>query len=399
MTKTERNLWSAFIGEAKANRMYTAYAMKAMEEGLPEVAQIFLEVAGAETIHAVSHLRVMGEVKSTLENLRTVTEGEAYEMEVMYPRMVREAEEEGRADAVATFRIALDRERYHQNLFQKTLDELVKKQGVAVPIEKPRTTPATITEPGASGTEIVAATRGEVLTEKTRIAALGRIREVIFGMQDGLISTLALVSAVAFATGQNFGVIVAGLAGGLGGVISMSAGSYLSSKAEIEFHKAEIDREAREISAHPAEEMAELIEIYQHEGLSYEEASRLAERVASDQDLWLKSLAEKELGLSPEMTVLESPLKNAATMGVSFFLGAALPVLPYFFLPAMRAIYISVAATLGGLFLLGIGKTRITRKNPLLSGLEVVGIGTASAALGYVLGTLLPRLFGIEMPS
>ena len=74
MNKTNRNLWTAFIGEAKANRIYTAYAIKAMEEGLPEIAQIFLEVAGAETAHALSHLNAMEEVKSTYENLKHVVE-------------------------------------------------------------------------------------------------------------------------------------------------------------------------------------------------------------------------------------------------------------------------------------------------------------------------------------
>ena len=93
----------------------------------------------------------------------------------------------------------------------------------------------------------------------------------------------------------------------------MGTGSYLSSKAEKELHLAEIEREALEIDAKPEEEMAELIEIYRHEGLTLEEAERLAERVASDRGLWLKTLAEKELGLStdsmlPSLWVLSSRL-------------------------------------------------------------------------------------------
>ena len=73
LSRTDRNLWSAIVGEALAHLKYNAFAHKALEEGYPEVAQIFQEVAGAETIHGLNHLRVAGEVHSTIENLRVVT--------------------------------------------------------------------------------------------------------------------------------------------------------------------------------------------------------------------------------------------------------------------------------------------------------------------------------------
>jgi rubrerythrin len=84
---TNRNLWLAFTEEAKANRLYLAYAMKAMEEGYPEVAEVFLEVSGAETAHALNLLRILGEVGTTRENLKRVIEEEMIEASVMYPRM------------------------------------------------------------------------------------------------------------------------------------------------------------------------------------------------------------------------------------------------------------------------------------------------------------------------
>ena len=72
LTKTERNLWNAIISEAMALLKYNAYAAKAMEEGHPEIAQIFQETAGAENIHGINHLRTASAIKSTLENLKTV---------------------------------------------------------------------------------------------------------------------------------------------------------------------------------------------------------------------------------------------------------------------------------------------------------------------------------------
>jgi rubrerythrin len=119
MTNTETNLSAAIAGEAKARLEYTAFAMQAMQEGHPEVAQLFLEAAGAETIHGISHLRVSGGVGTTMENLDESANGEDYEIEEMYPRFLREAEQVGRNDAVASFKLALEREKHHRAMFKE----------------------------------------------------------------------------------------------------------------------------------------------------------------------------------------------------------------------------------------------------------------------------------------
>jgi len=122
--KTEENLKKAFSGESQANRKYTAFAMKAMEEGMPEIAQLFMEAAGAETTHALSHLKVMDGIKTTKENLKEAAEGENYEIEEMYPKFIKEAEIEGKKDAVDTFKMAFEREKHHREMFRKALKEL-----------------------------------------------------------------------------------------------------------------------------------------------------------------------------------------------------------------------------------------------------------------------------------
>jgi len=124
VSRTNRNLWLAFTEEAKANRMYMAYALKAMEEGYPEVAEVFFEVSGAETAHALQHFRVLGEVDSTFENLKRVIEEEMREASVMYPRMIRQAESEGRADAAAAFRLAFEGESRHAELFTRAMERM-----------------------------------------------------------------------------------------------------------------------------------------------------------------------------------------------------------------------------------------------------------------------------------
>ena len=128
MSKTDKNLWSAIVGEALAYLKYNAYAHRALEEGLPEIAQVFQEVAGAETIHGLNHLRVSGDIGSTLENLRTVTEGESKEFSTMYPRMIRDAQDEGRGDAADSFSLAMERERHHLEVFTQALDQLESRR-------------------------------------------------------------------------------------------------------------------------------------------------------------------------------------------------------------------------------------------------------------------------------
>ena len=412
MSKTDRNLWNAIIGEAMALLKYNAYAVKALEEGHPEIAQIFQETAGAENIHGMNHLRTAGAIKSSLENLKAVTSGEAKEISSRYPRMIREALDEGRRDAARAFTVAMDRERHHLEGFMKATDDLMAKLQRMEDVDKPILVPAAIQDDGPVDTAVAVIDEEEhhdtqhimaaesefpqavqeVATERWRVAAFGRIREVVFGAQDGLISTLALVTAVAAAVTDKSTIVIAGLAGALAGMISMSTGTYLGSKAEREIFEAEIEKEAKELEENPAEEMAELVFLYHQQGLSYHEAREMAEHIASDKELWLRTLVEKELGIDPDLAV--SPVKDALTMGGTFILAAMVPIIPYFFMGGNAAIGISAGATLAALFALGMGKGRLVQRSPIFQGLEILVIGAAAAGLGWILGEIVPNLLG-----
>jgi len=119
MTKTDENLKIAFASESQTNIEYLAYAHKAIDEGLMEIAQLFREAAGAETVHALSHLKAMGVIRTTEENLREAAEGEDLEILSMYPRFIEEAESEGREEAAKSFRIAFEREKHHRAMFRQ----------------------------------------------------------------------------------------------------------------------------------------------------------------------------------------------------------------------------------------------------------------------------------------
>src|SRR5512139_3275963 len=106
MSKSEKNLQDAFAGESQANRKYLAFAEKAEKEGYKQVAKLFRAAAAAETIHAHNHLREMGGIKTTKENLETARNGEVHEFEKMYPKMIEEAKAEGDKCALRTFEYA-----------------------------------------------------------------------------------------------------------------------------------------------------------------------------------------------------------------------------------------------------------------------------------------------------
>ena len=407
MTKTERNLWSAIVAEALAHLKYNAYAHRALEEGHPEVAQVFQEVAGAETIHGMNHLRVSGALETTSVNLRTVTEGESKEYSTMYPKMIQDALDEGRQDAADSFALAMDRERHHLEVFTNALELLEAKTAAIAAAGQPQTvaavapvnttmvaagSPLNIETDGMAMSDYVSAAT-EIDRERWRVARLGRLREVVFGAQDGLLSTVALVTGVAVAVENQTTVLVAGLAAALPGMLSMATGAFLGSRAEQDVQRAEIAREAQELEDNPAEELAELVVLYQREGKTYQEARHLADEIAQDKELWLRTLVEKELGISPDET--SSPVKDALTMGIAFILAAIIPIFPHFFLEGGAAISISIAAALTGLFILGVGKGRLVQRSPLLQGLEILTIGAISAGIGFGLGDLIPRLIDL----
>jgi rubrerythrin len=124
MVSVEDDLKTAFAGESQANRKYLAFAKKAEEEGFPNVALMFKVIAEAETVHALNHFRVLGEIKSTQENLEAAKTGENYEVTTMYPPMQDRAKKAGNKAAVSTFRFALETEKLHRGMYDAAIETL-----------------------------------------------------------------------------------------------------------------------------------------------------------------------------------------------------------------------------------------------------------------------------------
>ena len=240
--------------------------------------------------------------------------------------------------------------------------------------------------------------RDHLADERRKASLLGEIREAIFGAQDGIVSTLAVVSTVAGASGDRVPVLIAGIATGLAGVFSMAAGEYMSSKSQREIFVAQIAGERDEVTERPGEAEAEMAYMLEEDGLPRGVASVMASTLAAHPDVLLKTMVEKELGLTGEHAE-GSPSQGALVMGASFGLGAVVPILAYLFLPVEVAIWAAVIASGGVLFGIGVVKSRWTRQGWLRSGIEILVLGAFAGVAGFFFGNLLPTLLGVPATS
>lgn len=234
--------------------------------------------------------------------------------------------------------------------------------------------------------------------KKQVIESRARIREFVFGIQDGLISTVGLLAGVQGATKNNVVVIVTGLTAMFSGAISMAAGSYLSSGAQKEIFDKEL-RDAGKLAEQEPYMAAEgLLKALSEEGLNKEQSYRMVKVLIQERNVFLRTFQEKVFGLGS--ADINRPLQAALIMGLSFIFGAIIPIVPYALIGGLSALYVS--ALLGGLTLFGVGafKGYLAGKSLLLSGMEFFMIAVGAAALGYGIGLIVQYLFpGVTIPA
>lgn len=216
----------------------------------------------------------------------------------------------------------------------------------------------------------------------------GGVRDVIFGANDGLVSILALVAGVYGAITESHAILIAGIAGAVAGAISMGAGAYLSSKSEKEVIEKESERKGIRKKGTPEEEQRKLVEFYQTKSFKKREAEAIASRVISEIELKSKHTIGEEAGLTSEESW--SPIKASILTGFSFAVASLIPILPFTFMEVTPAAITAAIATIATLFGVGASKAIFTRKSWILSGLEMMVIGTLAAAATYTIGLLIP---------
>lgn len=214
------------------------------------------------------------------------------------------------------------------------------------------------------------------------------LRAAVLGANDGLVSVFCLVMGVAGAGMQTNQILLTGFAGLLAGALSMSLGEWLSVQSSRELYEYQIRIEKAELDEIPEEEVEELALIYQAKGIEPESAKKLAERLITDPESALDTLAREELGIDPE-ELGGSAWIAALTSFCLFAIGALIPVLPYVFFSGQKGILASAVSSTVGLFLIGALITLLTGKNPFFSGIRMVIFGLATAAVTFGVGLLI----------
>ena len=230
------------------------------------------------------------------------------------------------------------------------------------------------------------------LEGRHRASGGNALRAAVLGANDGLVSILSLVMGVAGATSSNTNVLIAGLAGLLAGAGSMALGEWLSVQSSRELYEKQIKIEEEEIAESPEEEQEELSLIYQSKGLPEDRARELASHMMADKGSILDTLAREELGIDPE-ELGGSAYEAAITSFFLFAVGAVFPIFPFFFWSGSLAIYISLAVSGVGLFIIGAAITLMTGRGVMFSGIRQVVVGLVAAALTFGIG----RLIGVSI--
>ena len=232
--------------------------------------------------------------------------------------------------------------------------------------------------------------------KRRRIEAKGRIREFVFGIQDGLISTVGLLAGMQAAGANRFIILMAGATSILSGAFSMSAGAYLSSKAEKEIFDNELKKEAEFVEQEPYLAQEGLLEFLHREGLSREAGYRIVKLLHQQKSVFVATFQEKVLGLGG--ADINNPLKAALVMALSFVIGGAIPLAPFLLLPLGVALLVAAALTGAVLFGVGMFKGRLAGQSMGRSGLEFLAIALAATGIGYGIGKAVEYFVGGPLP-
>ena len=223
--------------------------------------------------------------------------------------------------------------------------------------------------------------------QKSSVAEV--LREVVFGMEDGMVSTLGSITGIAVGSGNHFTVILAGVVIVAVESISMGIGSYLSNRSQEELEERKIQEEAHEIANYPQQEKKELFEMYLGDGWPENLAKEMTEVASQNPSMILKEMAVRELKIVTNQKSVS--IKGGVYMFIAYIIGGAVPLFSYFILPISMAIPVSIAITLTGLIALGMGTTRFTKQPLLKSGLRMMIMGGIALGAGLIAGLLIKQ--------
>ncbi len=217
------------------------------------------------------------------------------------------------------------------------------------------------------------------------------IREIVFGVNDGLISITGLVVGVASSQMGAHQVLLAGLAATTAAVVAMGMGAYLSTAAQNQYLLAERDREYQAIQTHPQIKQQQVSSYYQAQGMADDLISRMTRHIVSDRRRWVTFLVKEKLGVS--LDHLESPWISALLMAVAVLAGSLAPMLPFVLSARVSsALPWSIGLALFTAYTLGAVKAQVTNDSPWRSGLQFVVAASIAVSVGMAAGRMFHSL-------
>lgn len=222
------------------------------------------------------------------------------------------------------------------------------------------------------------------------------IQDIVYGGNDGIVTTFAVVAGSVGADLPHYVVIILGIANLLADGTSMGTGAYLSEKAEADNYKRLRKEEADEITEIPEMERAEVRLFYERKGFSGAELESIVDKITSNKEIWIDTMMTEEHGMSPDE--VRRPLLHGIATFLSFIAFGLIPLIPYVF-TIERSMRFPVAIVTTGIALVLLGLTRsiVTRERLLRGPIEVFFIGALGAVVAYGIGVLLRNVVGVVL--
>lgn len=240
--------------------------------------------------------------------------------------------------------------------------------------------------------EVKAAHRHGTAIEHYHHAGKGSyLRNMVYGANDGIITTFAVVAGVAGAALDTKIVLILGFANLLADGVAMATGNFLGTRSENQLQAKERRMEEWEVRHVPEEERKEIEDIYRAKGFRGRDLDRAVSIITSDKKLWVDEMMVAELGIIPGEE--ESPVKNGFATLIAFVAAGLLPLLPYVFGIGFGTVFYTAIVMTGiALFAVGSARALVTKEHWLISGLEMLGVGAIAAITAYGVGYFLQGL-------
>lgn len=210
------------------------------------------------------------------------------------------------------------------------------------------------------------------------------IRDIMFGMSDGLTVPFAIAAGLTGGQASSHLILTAGLASIVAGSISMGLGGYLAGRSDVEIYRSEQQKEEREVKEFPEVEAEEVVESLVSYGLTRQEAKPVVTSLKRNREAWVKFMMRNELGL--EQPHPKRAMTSALTIATAYAVSGAIPLAPYAIMSdAKQALLPSIVVTLLALLISGYAKGKVTNLNPFLEAVRMAVIGGLAAATAFFL--------------